>query len=102
MADTMSVAVSTGSSPWARPALRAVALPIEHGGWGLLAEPILLGLMVAPSAGGVAIATAALFGFLWRHPARIAIADVRRGVRYPRTSAAIVVASAYAALALGA
>jgi hypothetical protein len=32
--------------------VRLVALPAEHGGWGLLLEPIALGLAVAPSLAG--------------------------------------------------
>ena len=80
--------------------LRAVALPAEHGGWGLVAEPLLLGLCVAPSAAGALVATAVLAAFLWRHPARLAVADLRRGARYPRTRAAVAAAGVYALLAL--
>lgn len=29
--------------------LRTVALPAEHGGWGFLFEPIVLGLLLAPT-----------------------------------------------------
>ena len=29
--------------------LKAIALPPEHGAWGFLLEPIVLGLLVAPS-----------------------------------------------------
>jgi hypothetical protein len=48
-----------------------VALPVEHGGWSFLAEPLALGLLVAPSAAGVAIAVATSAGFLIRHPGRM-------------------------------
>jgi hypothetical protein len=48
-----------------RSRLRSVALPSEHGGWGLTLEPAVLGLLVAPSAveqmllgTGVVVATA--------------------------------------------
>ena len=33
---------------------RSVAVPTEHGGWGLTFEPVLLGLIVAPSWAGAA------------------------------------------------
>ena len=33
--------------------LRTVALPVEHGGWGISLEPVVLGLLVAPSASGI-------------------------------------------------
>jgi len=51
--------------------VRSVALPVEHGGWSFLAEPLVLGLLVAPSAAGVAIAVATSAGFLIRHPGRM-------------------------------
>lgn len=84
----------------ARPTLRwrAVALPVEHGGWGFLLEPIGLGLAIAPSAAGLSLAAAALAGFLARHPLRLVVADRRRQVRYPRTALAERFVLAYAAL----
>jgi hypothetical protein len=69
--------------PW-----KSIVIPAEHGGWGLLAEPVLLGLVLAPSAGGVFLALAALAAFLARQPLRLALMDRRRGVRYPRTQTA--------------
>jgi hypothetical protein len=62
-----------------------VALPAEHGGWGLLLEPIALGLAIAPSLAGVGLALAALFVFLGRLPVRLALQDFLRGASYPRT-----------------
>lgn len=69
-----------------RPALRPLVLPTEHGGWGFLFEPLLLALIVAPSAGGFLIAVAALFGFLARQPLKLAMQDFLRGKPYPRTA----------------
>ena len=46
--------------------IRSVALPTEHGGWGFLAEPILPGLLVAPSWAGLLLSLAALAVFLDR------------------------------------
>lgn len=66
--------------------LRLVALPTEHGGWGFLLEPIVLGLLVAPSAGGLLLGIAAIGAFLARHPLTLALGDRRRGKRYPRTA----------------
>jgi hypothetical protein len=80
--------------PW-----KAVAIPAEHGGWGLLAEPVALGLALAPSAAGACLALAALFAFLARHPLRLVLMDLRRGARYPRTALA---ARFFAAFALAA
>lgn len=79
--------------------LRAVAVPAEHGGWGFLVEPIVLGLWLAPSAAGALVAVAACGAFLARHPLKLLAADRRRGARYPRTAAAERMALVYAGIA---
>jgi hypothetical protein len=81
--------------PW-----KTVALPAEHGGWGFLVEPMVLGLVLAPSAAGVCLALAALAGFLARHPLRLRLSDRRKRVRYPRTALAERFLAGYAGLAL--
>ena len=81
-------------------ALRPLALPAEHGGWGFLAEPILLGLLVAPSWSGAFVAAAAVFAFLARHPLKLALQDAARGRRYPRTFWCRVFAASYLLAAL--
>ena len=67
---------------------RRVVLPTEHGGWAFLAEPMLLGLLVAPSAAGALLSLAALAAFLSRQPLRTVLLDRRRGKRHPRTRVA--------------
>ena len=86
----------------AGPRLRSIALPVEHGGWGLLAEPIVLGLALAPSRSGAWLAVATTAAFLSRHPLKLVLADRRRAVRYPRTALAERIAIAYMATALAA
>jgi hypothetical protein len=81
--------------PW-----KAVALPVEHGGWGFFAEPVILGLVLAPSAAGGCLAFAALAAFLARHPLRLCLMDRRRRLRHPRTALAERVFAGYALLAL--
>ncbi len=81
--------------------VKAVALPIEHGGWGFLLEPVLLGLVLAPSPAGFALGAAALAAFLARHPLRLVLSDRRRHVDTPRTSLAEAFAFAYATAAAG-
>jgi hypothetical protein len=71
-----------------RSALRSVAVPTEHGGWGLTAEPALLGLLIAPSLAGVALGAVALLAFVARTPLRMVLVDVRRGRSLPRTRVA--------------
>jgi hypothetical protein len=95
--------VSTASGAVAAPSpvsLRAVALPVEHGGWGLLGEPLLLGLLVAPGRAAAGIALLSLAAFLIRHPMKLVLADRRRGARYPRTAAAERFIFIYGALGL--
>lgn len=73
------------SEPATRTPLRAVALPTEHGGWGLTGEPILLGLAVAPSFAGLCLGIAAMVAFLARTPLRIVLVDRHRQRDLDRT-----------------
>lgn len=68
-----------------RSPLRAVAMPIEHGGWGLTLEPILLGLLISPSIAGLCIGLAAMLAFVARTPLKVVLVDTRRGRRLDRT-----------------
>ncbi|MCB0162365.1 MAG: YwiC-like family protein, partial [Caldilineaceae bacterium] len=63
----------------ARPRWRSIALPTEHGGWGFLLEPLLLGRLVAPSAAGLLLLVATVAAFLLRQPLKIVLVDRRRG-----------------------
>ena len=80
--------------------LRAVALPAEHGGWALIFEPIVLGLLVAPSLAGSLIGAGAFACFLARHPIKVAVGDRRKPHRLRRTSFADRFALLYVALAV--
>lgn len=71
-----------------RSTLKAVAVPTEHGGWGLTLEPALLGLLVAPGPAGVPLAIAAVLGFLARTPLKVALVDAYRGRSLERTRVA--------------
>lgn len=76
-----------------RPRIRSVALPSEHGGWGLTLEPCLLGLAVAPSGAGACLAAAAMTAFVARTPLKVVLVDRHRGRSLPRTVLARRVAS---------
>jgi len=78
---------------------KAVALPTEHGGWGFLFEPILLGMLVAPSLAGLCYAIAVVAGFLLRRPLKLYI-RYRDRSSASRYSGAGVVAVFYGAVAL--
>lgn len=81
------------SAPHQRSPWRAVALPSEHGGWGLTAEPVLLGLLVAPSLAGLAVGVAAILSFLARTPLKLVLVDTWRHRSLPRTAMAARVAA---------
>jgi len=71
--------------------LRAVAVPREHGGWGLTLEPGLLGLLLAPSVAGGCLAAAAMVAFVARTPLKVVAVDLyrRRWIDRTRLAAAI-------------
>jgi hypothetical protein len=61
------------TDPRRRPTLRSVAMPAEHGGWGLTLEPGSLGLLLAPSLAALMLGVAALAVFLVRTPLRLVL-----------------------------
>jgi hypothetical protein len=61
-----------------RPTLRSVAMPAEHGGWGLTLEPGILGLLLAPSVAALYLGVAALLAFVVRTPLRFVLIGRRR------------------------
>lgn len=81
-----------------RPLWKQVALPSEHGGWGLTLEPVLLGLLIVPSWGGLALGLAAFLAFLVRTPLKLAVIDRRRAQWQERSQLAWRVALAELAL----
>lgn len=90
--------VAAGAGP--RPNLRSIALPAEHGGWGLLLEPVLLGLVAAFSGAGLLLVAGVLGAFLLHQPLKIAAKDHLKGRQTPRTRWAERFALLYAGVAL--
>jgi YwiC-like protein len=80
--------------------LKSVALPPEHGGWGFVLEPLVLGMAVAPSAAGAALVLVGLGAFLARHPLRVLMDDARRGHWSPRAPGAGAFALLYGTTAI--
>lgn len=80
--------------------LKSVALPVEHGGWGLALEPVVLGLALAPSLSGALLCVSVMGAFLARHPLKLVVADRRRGRRFPRTPVAERFVLLYGSIAL--
>ena len=75
--------------------LRPLLLPVEHGGWGFLLEPVVIALIAVPGAATVLLALAALGLFLSRQPLKVAIDDARHRRRVPRTRVAWTIAAGY-------
>ncbi len=82
--------------------LKSIALPVEHGSWAFLLEPILLALLLTPSPAAFWLSVAALGVFLIHQPMKIALKDHLKGKRYPRTPWAERFAGLYAALGISA
>lgn len=78
--------------PETRARWRSVAVPSEHGGWGLTAEPAVLGLIVEPTWSGVTLGIAAMFAFVARTPVKLLLVDLSRRRRYERTDLALRIA----------
>jgi hypothetical protein len=80
--------------------LRTIALPVEHGGWGFLLEPLLLGLLLAPTAATTALALAVVAAFLLRQPVKVILLERRRNYYSPRSTVAWRFTFLYASIAL--
>lgn len=98
----MSTVAPAATLPTERALWKVVAIPSEHGGWGLTLEPVLLGLLVAPSVAGGALAVAALLAFLVRTPLKLAVVDARRDRWLARSRLALRVTIVELALLAGA
>ncbi len=69
--------------------IKPIIVPAEHGGWGFLSEAILLGLLVAPTVGGMLLAIATVAVFMSRQPTKVLLAERRRGHVTPRSDIAM-------------
>ena len=78
------------------PGLKSILLPAQHGGWSFVLEPVLVGLLLAPTLGGLLLGVAALMVFLLDQPLRVTLKDRRKGKYYVRTRLAERAALAYA------
>lgn len=96
---SMNPTLPTAVKP--RPAfkMKSIALPTEHGSWGILFEPLVVGIAVAPSPASVFIALLYIGAFLSRQPLKWYIADLRAKRNRPQTAAARGFAFAYLSIA---
>ncbi len=100
MATVSAESVRSGSSRPRSALWKAVALPAEHGSWGLVGEPVALGLLVAFSPAALLVGVGSFAGFLAHRPLKLLYGDRRRGRRYPRTVLAGRFAAGFALAAL--
>lgn len=96
----MNAAMRTVPHVTVSPASRflELVLPKEHGSWSLALEPVALGLLAAPSAGGGWLAVATLAAFLARRPLR-AVYREQDLERRTRAAGALVICAGIAAIA---
>lgn len=83
-----------------RQQIKSVALPSEHGSWGFLLEPLLLGLLVAGSLEALLLSVAVLCAFLVHQPLKLALKDRLKGRQSARTLWAERFAAGYGLLAI--
>jgi hypothetical protein len=101
----MSTATMNASAPTCLPRatvapVPSVFLPKEHGSWSLALEPLALGLLIAPSWAGGALAGAVLAGFFARRPLKTAC-DAMSSPRRIAARGTLVLWVALAAVGLG-
>ena len=68
--------------------LKQIALPTEHGSWGFLFEPLLAGILIAPSIASIWILLMIVGAFLTRQPLKIYLNDLQAKRNLPQTEAA--------------
>lgn len=64
---------------------KSVALPVEHGAWGFLFEPLLAGVILAPSMAAPFISLFVIGSFLSRQPLKFYLGDLLSKKNLPRT-----------------
>jgi hypothetical protein len=74
--------------PRSRIPASSVALTVEHGAWGFLFEPLLAGLLIAPSIAGAALSVFIIGSFLCRGPLKFVLGDALNRKKLPRTAIA--------------
>ena len=70
----MAIAINPPATSFA-PAWRELVWPREHGSWSLAFEPVVLGLLVAPSLAGLMLGLAIAAAFFARRPLRAAVLE---------------------------
>jgi len=69
--------------------LKAIALPVEHGSWGFVFEPLVAAIAIAFSSAASWIALFVIGAFLARQPLKILLSDWQAKRNLPQTSLAL-------------
>ena len=89
--------MNTGRTASPVAAAGRLILPREHGSWSLALEPVVLGLVAAPTGAGVGVAVAALAGMFLRRPAKVLAGDRADERRAPAIGSVVLLGLAAAA-----
>lgn len=79
---------------------KSIALPVEHGAWGFLLEPLLAGMLIAPTLASPFICIFVIGAFLSRQPLKFVVGDALKRKRLPRTEVAIRYLAIFGSIAL--
>jgi hypothetical protein len=84
------MSASVSAIPVKRPAVnvKTIALPIEHGSWGFVFEPLTAGLLIAFSASAPWIALLVVGAFLTRQPLKVLLNGRQQQRALPQTPVA--------------
>ena len=100
----MNAAVSSAPASLVKPKAnvpaRSIALPVEHGAWGFLFEPLAAGMLVAPSAAAPFILLLVAGAFLTRQPLKFLLGDFLQKKYLPRTAVALRFALIFGGISL--
>lgn len=80
---------------------KSVAIPAEHGGWGVLGEVILIGVFLAPSMFGLVWGIAMLSAWFLRQPLRVLLRERKLAGRSKRLRFAAAFGLLYGIILLG-
>jgi hypothetical protein len=80
--------------------IKAIALPIEHGSWGFLLEPLVAGLLIACSPSAPWISLMVIGAFLARRPLKILLSDWQAKRNLPQTDMALKFTALYSVIAV--
>jgi hypothetical protein len=95
----MTPALPTAVKPPPAFKMKSIALPNEHGSWGILFEPLVLGIAVAPSFVSPFLALLYIGAFLSRQPLKWYFADLKAKRERPQTAAARMFAFTFLGIA---